>query len=322
MTDTISYDYSSQAQQEQHQSIKAQLFHHFLRLDVRCILMIDATILRCRNNKPELIDALESRGVIKIPVAPQYLTDEFFPWLISLDLSLPEDVLILDESLRLALNEIEPRQIKNGSGRLISGWLASHTSPEETALHIGKSALQSNNEKDILLRYYDPAVTPLLWEILDSWQKQRLMGPMACWFSVDGDGQLIKRTGLEQQTFQMSHSISLSPECWRDIKLITAINSILCDYRQENINKLRLRELSVLKKVLPALKRASDYSFRKKNDLTAYGMHALTISPDFDLHPDISRRLEIECSKQDPSYLDAIAAVSETLWEKIRTGDR
>lgn len=320
MTATISYNYSLQKRLEQHQLIKEQLLHHFLRLGIRCILMIDVAVLR-RRNKSEFFDTLNVQSLIKVPVAPQYLTDEFFPCLISLDLSLPGDVQIFDESISQALSEIEPQQIKNGSGRLISGWLASNASAEETALHIGKSALQSNNEKDILLRYYDPAVALLLWGILDSWQKQRLMGPVTGWLTVDGDGQLIKRTGLEQQTVQMSYSISLSPECWRDIKLITAINSILCDYRQENINELRLGELSVLQKVLPALKRASNYSFWKKSDLTAYGMHALTISSDFDLHPDILRRLKIECSKQEPSYLDAIAPVSETLWEKIRTGD-
>lgn len=322
MTATVSYDYSSQAQQEQHQSIKEQLSHHFLRLNVRCILMIDAAILRRRNNKPELIDALENRGVIKVPVAQQYLTDEFFPWLVPLDLSLPEDAQLFDESISQALNEIEPQQIKKGSGRLISGWLASNVTPEETAIHIGKSALQSNNGKDILLRYYDPAVAPLLWNILDSWQRQRMLGPVTSWYSVDGDGQLIKRAGLMQQTFQMSHSVSLCPESWGDIGLIAVINSILRDYRLNNTNAPRLDELSVFQTIMPALKRARDYPFKNKDDLIAYGMHALTISPDFDRHPDISRLLEFQRSKEDASYLDAISTVSDMHWENIRTSER
>lgn len=322
MTATISYDYSSQAQQEQHQSIKAQLLDHFLRLNVRCILVIDAAILRRRNNKPELLDALESREIIKAPIAQQYLTDEFFPWLVPLDLSLPEDAQLFDESINLALNEIEPQQIKKGSGRLISGWLASNGSPEETALHIGESALQSNNEKDILLRYYDPAVAPLLWDILDSWQQQRLLGPVTSWYSVGGDGQLIRRAGLEQQTFQMSYSVSLSPEVWRDIGLIGVINSILCDYRLNNANAPRLDELSVFQTIMPALKRARDYPFKSKDDLMTYGMHALTISPDFDRHPDISRLLEFQRSMENSSYLNAISTVSDMHWENIRTGER
>lgn len=321
MTATVSYDYSSQAQQEQHQSIKAQLSHHFLRLNVRCILMIDAAILRRRNNKPELIDALEIRVVNKAPVAQQYLTDEFFPWLVPLDLSLPEDAQLFDDSISLALDEIEPQLIKKGSGRLISGWLASNATPEEAAFHIGKSAQQSNNEKDILLRYYDPAVAPLLWNILDSWQQQRLLGPVTSWYSICGDGKLIKRIGLEQQTFQMSHSVSLSPESWRDIGLIAVINSILCDYRLNNINVSRLDELSVFRAIMPALKRARDYPFKTKDDLIAYGMHALTISPDFDRHPDISRLLEFQRSKPNACYLDAIATISETHWENIRAGE-
>jgi len=282
--------------------------------------MIDAAILRRRNMKPEIIDVLESRDVIKVPVAPEYLTDDFFPWLIPLDLSLRSDVQILEESLNLAFHEIKPQKIKRGEGRLISGWLASNTSLEKMALHLGKSALQDNDGKNILLRYYDPAVAPLLWNILDSWQQRRLLGPVTNWYSIDGDGQIIKRAGLEQQVIRLSHTVSLSPQNWQDIKLIAIVNAILCEYRLAYTDSSRVSELTIMTTVLPALRRARDYSFQSKDDLVAYGMHALTVSPEFDRHPYISRILASQRSKQNTSYLSAIASLSEIDWENIRSG--
>lgn len=320
MTTAISYNYSTQMQHEQHQSIKVYLIQQFLRLNIHCTLMVDAAILRRRNMKPEIVNVLERLKMVKVPVAPDYLTDDFFPWLIPLNLGLPDDVQILDESVRLALHEINPQKIKRGEGRLISGWLASNSSIDKIALHLGKSALQCNDGKNILLRYYDPAVAPLLWNVLDNWQQRRLLGPVTNWFSIDGDGQIIKRATIGQQVLQLSHSISLSPEEWESIKMIAIVNAILCEYRLTHINKSRLDELTVMKNVLPALRRAGEYSFQSKGDLIAYGMHALTISPEFDRHPHISRLLVSQRSKKNASYLNAVASVSESDWEKIRLG--
>lgn len=317
MTSMVNYDYSSQAFQKQHQLIMDQLHRDYLCLNTHCILIIDSALLRQQNNEPPLITAIKNMEKIIVPVAPDYLTDEFCPWLIPLDLLLPESLKILEESINQALYEIEPERIKKGNGRLISGWIASNASPEETALHLGKNAIQKNNNKKTLLRYYDPAVATLLWSILDSWQQQRLLGPVINWYSIDGDGQLIKRKGLEQQLLQMSHSISLSPDNWRHIEIITIINFVLREYRLNNMKSTRLSEAQVFKTVLPALTRALDYPFQNRDDLIAYGMHALTVSPEFDLHSDISRLLKFQRVNKFPSYREAISTVSETHWEKI-----
>lgn len=316
----ISYDYSTQMQHEQYQLIRAFLIEQFLRLNIHCVLIIDAAILRRRNIKPEIVNALERRRVVKVRVAPEYLTEDFFPWLVELDLTQSDDVQILDESVKLALHEIKPQNIKRGEGRLISGWLASNASTDKIALHFGKSALQKNDGKNVLLRYYDPAVAPFLWNVLDSWQQRRLLGPVTHWFSIDGDGQIIKRTGVEQQGCYLSYSVSISPESWKDIKYIAIVNAILCEYRLTCTNASRFDELTVMIKILPALKRAGEYSFQCKDDLVAFGMHALTVSPEFYLHPHISQLLVSHRAKKNTSYLNAVASVSESDWENIRLG--
>lgn len=320
MPEKISYNYSPEALIIQFQLIKSQLHYDFSKLNTHCLLIIDAALLRRRNNEPSLLTELKKREVIKVPVAPKYLTNEFSPWLIPLNLSLEEDAKIFNESINLALQEIDPEYIRQGKGRLISGWFASHDSPQATALHLGKSAIQAQKNKDVLLRYYDPAVAMLLCTVLDNWQKQRLLGPVIRWSSVDGDGQLSTRTGMEQQSFRLSHSISLSPDNWRDIELITITNFVLREYRLANINSARQSETQVFQTILPALRRAAEYRFQNRDDLIAFATHALTVSPEFDRHPEISRRLAFRDANQKISYREAIATVTETHWENIRTG--
>lgn len=317
----ISYDYSHQAFQRQCESIKEELSQHFLRSGNECILLIDAALLRQRTEEQALISEIETRQVLRIPLASQYLTDEFFPWLVVLDLSSDKDRYLLDKSIEWSLSEIEPQKIQSGCGRMYCGWLSIHGALEAACVHLGKTALQRKNNKDILLRYYDPAVATLLWKILDSWQRQRLLGPVTSWYSIDGDGQLIQRTGLVQQYAQLSFSLSLSPESWLDIEMIVITNLILREYRKTHSDKHRLNEIQVFQTVLPALRRARYHMFKTKEDLVAYGLHALNVSPDFDCHPEISRLLTMQRAQPDRRYRDAISSVSPKMWAHIQAGD-
>jgi hypothetical protein len=259
---SVNYNYSPQAAIEQSKKIKHQLYQYFSRSDNRIILMLDAALLRHRRDIHDFISAINQRSVKKVPVAPEYLTEEFFPWLLELDLSLEDDAILLDKSIDIALNEIEPRKIKSGNGRLISGWLSSHSPVDITAQHMANTALQNNNDARILLRYYDPGVAILLWEVIDSWQRQRILGPITAWFSVDGDGELIHRKGLVQQYKQLSYSLSLSPDTWKEIDLIRIVNLILREYRFDHADKPRFSEVQAFHTALPALKRAVNYAFK------------------------------------------------------------
>ncbi|WP_148873217.1 DUF4123 domain-containing protein, partial [Serratia marcescens] len=220
MESLIEYDYSSQAAERQYDLIRKELLHRFLNKNNTSVLMIDAALLRKRSDEQDFIAQINQRQIFKVPVASQYLTEEFYPWLVALDLSSSEDLNLFDKSIELALSEIELHKIKSGNGRLICGWLSIYDDLENACTHLGKTALQRNEDKDILLRYYDPAVATLLWTLLDDWQQQRLLGPVANWYSIDGDGQLNQRSVLLQQYAQLSFSLSLSPELWQDIDMI------------------------------------------------------------------------------------------------------
>lgn len=315
---SVSYNYTGQALLEQIKIIRERLDTEFIQKKLTCLLMIDAAILRLRNKDEPLYTSIMARKNTFVPIAPRYLSQEFEPRLILLDLSVADDRLLLDESVELAINEIHPKRIKQGAGRLICGWISCSASPEDVALHLGKSAIQEKDGRDTLLRFYDPAVAPLLWSILDDWQRQRLLGPVEAWYSVDGDGQWFQKIGEREQRIRLSYSLSLSPGNWLDIHFIRIVNRIICEYRNLHINDVRLSELQVFQRIIPALRRAWEFPFQNTEDLVLYGTHALLVFPNFDEHVDIIRMLKIGREERKKNYREMIADLTERQWERIK----
>lgn len=316
--DSVNYNYTGQAFQEQTQIIKERLNTAFIHKKLTCLLMIDTAILRLRDKETQLYDNVLTRENICVPIAPRYLPQEFEPRLIPLDLSVADDRRLLEESVELAFNEIHPERIKQGSGRLICGWLSCSVPAKVAALHLGKSAVQEQEGRDILLRFYDPAVALPLWSILDDWQRQRLLGPIEAWYSVDGDGQWFHKIGEREQQIRLSYSLSLSPGNWLDIYFIGIVNRILCEYRNLHINDARLSELQVFQSVIPALRRAWAFPFHNTEDLVLYGTHALMVSPNFDEHKDIIRALKIGFAERKKNYREMVMEFTERQWRQIR----
>ncbi|EPV8392735.1 DUF4123 domain-containing protein [Klebsiella sp. 141161] len=318
MKASVNYNYAEDVLRLKIKNTKQQLNNSFVTKNQLCILMIDAAIARFRQQEQSLYTPLLAREYIRVPVAPRYLSAEFEPRLIPLDLSIADDVLLLEMSAELACNEIHPQRITQGYGRLICGWLSCSTSPEALALHLAKSALQEREGQNTLLRFYDPAVALPLWSLLDNWQQQRLFGPLAAWFSIDGDGQWVQRKGAEQQNIRLSYSLSLSEDNWRDIQFIGIVNRIMCQYRCSYINELRFSEQQVFTRIIPALRRAWEFPFHQPQDLTLYGTHALTISPDFDRHIDLLQALQKGPIESNQTYRARVANFSERQWQRIK----
>lgn len=316
-SNSVSYNYTGQALLDQIKKISGRLDAAFMQKKL-CLLMIDAAILRLRHENDLLYANILARENTFVPIAPRYLPQEFEPRLIPLDLSIVDDRSLLDVSVELAINEIHPERIRQGRGRLICGWLSCAASPKDVALHLGKSAIQEKNGRDILLRFYDPAVAPLLWAILDDWQRQRLLGPVESWYSVDGDGQWFQKIGEREQSIRLSYSLSLSPDNWLDIHFISIVNRIICDYRNSHMNDARLSELQVFQCVIPALRRAWAFPFQNSEDLVLYGTHALLVFPNFDEHKDIVRMFKIGREEGKKNYREMIADLTERQWERIR----
>lgn len=315
----ITYDYSLQAMQNQGDYIGEEIFNRFRTLNRNCILMIDAAIIRLRNQDSSFYNKIIDRGVVRVPVANSYLTSEFEPCLVSLDLSLAEDCKILHESIMQALKEIEPTEILLGKGRMICGWLTCEEDIINIAAYLGKVAIQQRDGKDVLLRYYDPAIMISLLSILDDWQQQRLLGPVEVWSFIDGDGQLINKINQSDNQLRLSYTLSLSAGNWRDIDFIGIKNRIICNYRLAHLSSERFSESSVFNLLQQSLKRAGMCAFDDEEDLIKWGECSINIAPEFYNHGTIKRLLEINSLSGKKKFIQIISHVTEQQWNEIRT---
>ncbi len=315
----ITYDYSLQAMQNQGDYIGEEIFNRFRTLNRNCILMIDAAIIRLRNQDSSFYNKIIDRGVVRVPVANRYLTSEFEPCLVSLDLSLAEDCKILHESIMQALKEIEPTEILLGKGRMICGWLTCEEDIINIAAYLGKVAIQQRDGKDVLLRYYDPAIMISLLSILDDWQQQRLLGPVEVWSFIDGDGQLINKINQSDNQLRLSYTLSLSAGNWRDIDFIGIKNRIICNYRLAHLSSERFSESSVFNLLQQSLKRAGMCAFDDEEDLIKWGECSINIAPEFYNHGTIKRLLEINSLSGKKKFIQIISHVTEQQWNEIRT---
>lgn len=313
----ITYDYSIQAMQNQLDYIGEKIFNRFRTLNRTCILMIDAAIIRLRSQDSSFYNQIIDRGVVRIPVANRYLTSEFEPCLVSLDLSLPDDCKILHESIIQALKELEPNEILLGKGRMICGWLTCVEDILNLAAYLGKVAIQQRDGKDVLLRYYDPAIMISLFSILDDWQQQRLLGPVEVWSFIDGDGQFINKINQSDNQPRLSYTLSLSAENWRDIDFIGIKNRIICNYRLAHLSNERFSESAVFKLLQQSLKRAELYTFSDKEDLIRWGECSINIAPEFYNHSFIKRLLEINSLSEKRNFTQIISHVTEQQWNEI-----
>ncbi|ATF47942.1 hypothetical protein CO701_01645 [Citrobacter werkmanii] len=315
----ITYDYSLQAMQNQGGDIGEEIFNRFRALNRNCILMIDAAIIRLRNQDSSFYNKIIDRGGVRVPVANRYLTSEFEPCLVSLDLSLPEDCKILHESIIQALKEIEPNEILLGKGRMICGWLTCEEDIINLAAYLGKVAIQQRDGKDVLLRYYDPAIMISLLSILDDWQQQRLLGPVEVWNFIDGDGQLINKINQSDNQLRLSYTLSLSAGNWCDIDFIGIKNRIICNYRLAHLSSERFSESSVFNLLQQSLKRAGMCAFDDEEDLIKWGECSINIAPEFYNHGMIKRLLEINSLSGKKKFTQIISHVTEQQWNDIRT---
>lgn len=314
----ITYDYSLQAMQNQGGDIGEEIFDRFRTLNRNCILMIDAAIIRLRNQSSSFYNQIIDRGVVRVPVANRYLTSEFEPCLVSLDLSLPEDCKILHESIMQALKEIEPNEILLGKGRMICGWLTCEEDIINLAAYLGEVAIQQRDGKDVLLRYYDPAIMISLLSILDDWQQRRLLGPVEVWSFIDGDGQFINKINQSDNQLRLSYTLSLSAGNWRDIYFVGIKNRIICNYRLAHLSSERFSESAVFKLLQQSLKRAEMCAFTNEEELIKWGECSINIAPEFYNHGMIKRLLEINSLSGKKKFTQIISHVTEQQWNDIR----
>lgn len=308
----LHYDHSPEARQTQ-----ADIHLTALRAAVsgggeHLYLLIDPVSLPDDLAHP-FISALVAQRPVPVILPHDKLTEESQPWLLKLDITQPEHDALLVQSIAFALEELHPERLSGGVGRAVCGWL---TSPYETKVvseQLGRTAIQRLlSGKEMLLRYYDPAVHGVLWHFFNSLQQERWLGVLSGWFYPDGDGQQVcqrhKPAAYPYQTF----SLMLSPEDEVLMALTGKISRTLERYRLEMADKPRYREQVAVPQIRDALVRAEQlHGFSQEADQQALALDCLQWHPRFDTHRTVRLLLSPQERHSAADYARCVSVLTD-----------
>jgi Domain of unknown function (DUF4123) len=276
-------------------------------------------------NHPDTLVALQSRAEVPFEMYPRFQR---------FDASQPHGSQQLRHSLQIAVAENQPHQLGQGFGRAVAAWIECGS---EFALdawplrqHFSRFMFfQRPDARVDWLRWYDPAVLWVLWEILSPAQRKTLLGPIRRLWLLDPAGQLVSlqcdddALTLPWNADAARSPLGLSDEQWQRIDAIGPFNQALVRVRLQAQgdapgNASTLPALQQLRRqALGALARAQQRGIRDSQDLALYAELAMRCHPEFDQHPLVVDALQRVNS--DNYFSACIADIDDMQWQRIRS---
>ena len=269
-------------------------------------------IYQSNNKKTNFQDKIEKKELVLF----QYINYNIkpTPGLIKLNLAKEEDRIILQQSIEQFYLELAPQNTLLAKPRSVYGWIFSPLEIETLVKYMGSVAIQQNNENIELLRYYDPAVLPILLNIFSDNQKNMLVKFIYFWLYLNSDKQLI----IEKNPRNISrHTISnciISEQQWRQIGWIESRNQTLARYHFFH-PQYTILENQADKIILKAFEYAERRGYKNKNDLSEYAYYSLTIHPEFIDHDVISQVIK---QNDNCPLIAQLKNITSSQWNKIK----
>jgi len=278
--------------------------------DMRCFLIVDPS-------QRDVVDGDEADSPFAglphafVEIRHDGFPDEHRPYLMQLDVTTPEGLALLTQSVRLAYEDRRPASMAAGLGQRIGGWLASFAALHDVAAHCSRHALQYDEAgRPCVLRFYDARALSLIWPTLTTTQQQALLGPVKIWHALDACAKphAYRADGLRAD-------LALTAAQWQEIHRHGLVNRALALHGLA-IN--RQPEPAEVDAAQAAAARADHYGLHDRDDRIAFVGHALAWHPQFDSHPKVAQLLD----KKMPSdfYTAAVAALTDDDIADIRKG--
>ncbi|HDR9483959.1 TPA: DUF4123 domain-containing protein [Burkholderia aenigmatica] len=287
--------------------------------DMRCLLLVDPS-----QRDPLADDAGDNPLSADLPKTDVVIDHEavsptHYPYLLELDLKTESDVAALAESARLAFEDRRPQSMAEGLGQRIGGWLASSASAREVAAHCSRLALQNDDRGRLcLVRFYDPRSQALLWPLLAPAQQHALLGPIQAWHTLDAGAATITR----MNTVGRRDDFVLDDAQWQAIQCHGIVNRALALHAYDLDRQPKQHEVDA---AVAASLRARRYGLTDEEDEVAFVGHALSLHPEFDLHPRVLQILgsradgDLYTERIDELTSDEIAEIRQGIWhERLR----
>lgn len=235
------------------------------------------------------------------------------PGLVELDLTKESDQLILKQSIKEFYLDIDPKTTLYAKARSIYGWIFSPLKIELLTRQLGLIAIQPSKEGAQLLRYFDPAVLPILLKILCSHQKKMLLNPVNQWLFLNSDGHLMIEKNTRKPSKHFVKRLGIDEQQWQQINWIESRNQTLARYHLFN-SQYVLSENEADIMIMQAFKLAESKGYSDKRDLSEFAYYSLTIHPEFIEHPIID---DVIKRNVNHSLIKQLKNISESQWKIV-----
>lgn len=278
--------------------------------EMHCLLAVDPS-------QRDLVDEEGAGPYAGLPRAVVEIDHDDFPhahqpYLLELDLTTPDGVTLLKDSVRLAYEDRRPASMASGLGQRIGGWLASSAPIDEVAARWSDEALQYDEQgRACVLRFYDSRALSLIWPELTGQQQQALLGPAKVWHALDACARPCVYSRVEESR----RSLSLANGQWQKIHRHGLINRALALHALAAGRQPTPAEVDA---AVAAAARAEQHGLRDREDRVAFIAHALDWHPQFDRHPKVAKALQERAP--DTYYTAAVDELQPEDIEAIRRG--
>ena len=235
-------------------------------------------------------------------------------------------------SIEAALTEIKADELNLGNGRVVAGWFECGVDSDSDAQRLISHYLRFMFHRRVdnrieWLRWYDPAVLWILWDVLNAVQRKTLLGPITRLWILDPVGQLVNLQCTDDVllTGQVGQSnlnpLNLSVEQWQQIDNIGPFNRALLktqlgDQNDGLIKGLTPSALAQHRRAgFGALSRARQHGIKDPQDLALFAELAMQCHPKFDQHSLVITALQRFHS--DVYFSACVADIDDAQWRVI-----
>ncbi|CAB3732346.1 hypothetical protein LMG22037_05697 [Paraburkholderia phenoliruptrix] len=279
---------------------------------MHCLVVIDPSRLGFPESLEQKIPVSEQPHAL-VTIAHEAFPDEHRPYLVELNLSTPDGVELLVETVRLAFEDRHPDSIAQGLGQRIGGWLASNSPAEVVAGHWSQQVLQVDDRgRQCALRFYDSRALSLLWTMLSPGQRQALLGPISAWHALDACAKPCMYTNTDTARADLT----LKDAQWREIRRHGLINRAIGLHMQAVGRQPDPQEVDA---AVASAARAEQYGLSDRDDIVAFIGHALAWHPQFDRYPKVTQALQQR--EPDDFYTAVVSELSAEEIKEIQRGN-
>lgn len=240
--------------------------------------------------------------VMRLKVPAAQLPSDMLPALVCMP---ADNWRLRQRTVEIALDDFENRRAPR-----VCGWVVGTNSARALVTVFAASLLRvAPNGSRFLFRHHDPRVRACLTALIgDRWMSS-VIGGVRAWLFV----------GLDERPMQTCSgsidevSVHDSTRVHQAITRCEEINHAIELSREQGW----VFQANAYNVADAALSRAEAFAFDGAADRLAYMLHALTLSPNFDTHPEINAALRAAHAKHE-TYTEAMTRIPAQTWQAAR----